>query len=284
MAIPSFKQAWRARLEDTFNSQVPLPAFDVGDWSEGSINGWHDIAGTQDNEGFQPVTTVIYPSVANGQPFMNTALPVAGSFPVELISGFEMAIYPELLDPWLVHIFGQVTRVETPGVAAAAIGDFVSLVALDTQPSGTEQLQFDCTIITTTASAVINIIQNAVTVETINIAEGLTANFTVYSKGGYDGSVDAITFLTAGDIGVGGQVVVSGIQFVTSTYSFPVSPDSVPLTMLFQEIGRAEAGSGGGFGAEFYPGCIVPTMDLTFDRTANDNLLMASTSVNGIQY
>ena len=281
MAIAAYLQTWRYRLETAFNAALPGIA---AEWNGNPdlIPGWHDLPVVQESEGLQPKSTIIYPSTAAGQPFMNTALPVAGSFPTDLGS-LEMATYLELIDPLLIHIFGQVTRVDTPGVAAAATVVFGSLATLDTQPVGTEQLIFTIDSATATSGAEINIIQNAITVETIVILDSVAPQdpFVVYSKGGYDGSVNAITFSIAGTV-TGGNVVVTGSQYTTSTYSFPTDPTSVPPTLVIEEVGRPEAGVGAGKGAEFYPGCIIPTLDWAFDASANDNLLMSSLTVLGV--
>lgn len=276
MAKPTFARYWRIRTESSWNAGSP----DSGaDWNiggnGGGANGWLDLPANKDQDGLQPKSTIIFPTPAAGVRAMNTADPVAGAYPTEL-GALDVVVYPELIDRVFYAVMGGVNRVQTAGSAAKSSVAFASLATLDTQPNGTEQLKFVISASTAASSAAINIIQNAVTVETITIGSNAgTVNGTYYSKGAYNGSVNAITFSIAGTV-TDGTVVVSGVDYTTNTFTQANTNPS----LVIEQGGFPESGSTAD--SEFFPGVVIPGMTLSYDRAAPDNLLMANLTIQGL--
>ena len=276
MPNATFQQFWRIRTEASFNAALPAGG---ADWNiggnGGGANGWMDLPVSREADGLQPKTPPIYPSTASGSRAMNSALPVAGADLLEL-GNLEFAVYPELVDRIFRMTFGDVARTPTAGVAAKSSIAFASLATLDTQSDGTEQLKFVIASSTAASAALINIIQNAVTVETITIGTNAgTVDGDYYSKGGYDGTTNAITFSIGGTV-TAGTVVVSGVNFTTNVFT----AGATNPTGVIEQGGRPEAGSGN---SEFFTGITIPTLVLNYDRSAPDNLLMANATFQGVR-
>lgn len=277
MTVGTFQRFWRVRSEASFNAASPETGatWNIGG-NGGGANGWFDLPVTRESDGLQPKSTIIYPSTAAGTRAMNTALPIAGAYPAEL-GTLEFAVYPELIDRILRAVFGSVSRTPTAGVAAKSSVAFASLATLDTQPNGTEQLVFTIASSTAASSAAINIIQGGVTQETITIGTNAgTVNGAYYSKGGYKGDVSAITFTVAGTV-TDGMVVVSGIDKNTNVFT----AGSTNPSLVIEQAGRPEADLGSGY-SEYFPGCVIPTLQLAYDRSAPDSLLMATATIMGL--
>jgi len=235
-----------------------------------------DLPVTRESDGLQPKTTIMYPSTAAGNRAMNSALPIAGAYPSELGS-LEFAVYPELIDRIFRAVFGSVSRTPTAGSAALASTAFGSVATLDTQPDGTEQLKFTIASSTAASSAAINIIQDSVTVETITIGSNAgTVDGDYYSKGGYDGTTNAITFSVDGTV-TDGMVVVSGIDKNTNVFT---AGDTNP-SLVIEQAARPEADLGSSY-SEYFPGLVIPTLQLAYDRSAPDSMLMATATIMGL--
>jgi hypothetical protein len=150
------------------------------------------------------------------------------------------------------------------------------LATLDTQPDSLEQLVFTIASSTASSAAIISIIQSAVTVETINIGTSASSvDGVYYSKGAYQGNVNAITFSVAGTV-TSGTVVVSGLDY--SSHNFKFAATAAP-SLVIEQQSRVEEGSAN---SEFFPGCKIPTCQLVFDRNAQDNILLATLGIVGL--
>lgn len=277
MTEATFSRFWRIRSEASFNAASPEGGaeWNIGG-NGGGANGWLDLPVTRESDGLQPKSTIIYPSTASGSRAMNAALPIAGAYPVEL-GTLEFAVYPELIDRIFRQVFGSVARTPTAGAAAKSSVAFASLATLDTQPNGTEQLKFTIASSTAASSAVINIIQSATTQETITIGTSASSvDGDYYSKGGYDGSANAITFTVSGTV-TSGMVVVSGVDKNSNVFT----AGSTNPSLIIQQGARPEADLGSSY-AEYFPGVVIPTLQLAYDRSAPDNLLMATATIMGL--
>jgi hypothetical protein len=274
MPSAAFLEYVRYRSEASYSAAAPQTA---ADWNiggnAGGANGWFELPVLKTAEA-QPSSPLIYPMTKSGSRHMNVALPVAGSNPPEQIGSYEFPIYPVLCDRIFRAIFGTVVRTETAGVAALASTAFASVATLDTQPATLEVLKFVIAASTAASAAVINIIQNGVTVETITIGTNAgTVNGAYYSKGGYDGSVNAITFSIGGTV-TSGTVVITGIKYVSSVHTVAATTPS----LVFDQGGRIEAGSGN---SEYFAGCVIPTFALNYTRTEQQGLLMGNATILG---
>lgn len=273
--LANWRRFYRIRSEASFNAATPAGGaeWNIGG-NGGGANGWMDLPVPIDFDGLQPKSTIIDPRVQAGVRAMNTADPIAGAYPVELGS-LPLYFYPELVDRVLLAAWGSVNRVETAGAAAKSSVAFGSLATLDTQPNGTEQLKFTIASSTAATNAAINIIQSTVTQETITIGSNAgTVNGVYYSKGAYNGSTNAITFTVAGTV-TDGMVVVAGVDKVTNAFSQGATNGS----LVIEQGGRIE---GGGTDSEYLNGVIVPSLQLTFDRSAADNQLMLEAPLQGL--
>lgn len=272
MTKPQWQNYWRVSREAAFGSTVN------GDfsWNEvPGIGGWLDFP-PMDIDGLNATQVTIFPTGQSGSRGMHNAAPVAGAYEPDLGS-LEFPVYPELIDPFLYNLFGQVTRTPTAGVAAQASTAFASLATLTTQPDNTEMLKFSISGSTASSSAQINIIQNSVTVETINIGTSVSSvDGDYYSKGGYDGSTNDITFTVSGAV-TGGNVIVSGVDYVTNVFT-AITGATVP-TLQIEQGGRPEAGAGN---SEFFTGVVAPSINLSYDRRAADGVLAAAMPLQGL--
>ena len=276
MPNATYEQFWRIRTESAFDAASPEvgAGWNIGG-NGGGANGWMDLPVTRESDGLQPKTAVIYPSTASGTRAMNSALPLAGADLLEL-GNIEFAVYPELCDRIFRMVFGSVGRTPTAGTAALASTAFASVATLDTQSDGTEQLKFTIASSTAASAAAINIIQSAVTVETITIGTNAgTVDGDYYSKGGYDGSSNAVTFTIAGTV-TSGMVVIAGVDYTTNVFT----AGATNPTGVIEQGGRPEAASGN---SEYFPGIVIPTLVMNYDRSAPENLLMANATIAGVR-
>lgn len=274
MPSAAFLEYVRYRTEASYSAAAPQTA---GNWNiggnAGGTNGWFELPVLKTAEA-QPKSPLIYPMTKSGSRHMHVALPVAGSNPPEQIGSYEFPIYPVLCDRLWRAIFGTVVRTETAGVAAQASTAFASLATLTTQPATLEVIKFAIASSTAASAAVINIIQSGVTVETITIGTNAgTVNGNYYTKNGYDGSVNAITFSIGGTV-TSGMVTVSGIKYVSNVFSVANTTPS----LVIEQGGRIEAGSGN---SEYFAGCVVPTLALNYTRTEQQGLLMGNATILG---
>lgn len=269
MTAPVPKQLWqqfyRAQFETAFGAGGGTADWNIGGNGGGAI-GWRDLGVIPGSVAITPTETQIFMANAAGKRALNQQPPVPGAYATT--GSFEMPVLPELIYPIFRGVLGGVANVETAGSAALASTAFASVATLDTQPDGTEMLKFVVASSTDATDAAINIIQNAVTVETITIGTNVgSVDGDYYSKGAYDGSVNAITFSVDGTI-TSGMVVISGVDYVTNTFT---PADTNPF-MKLEEAGQPKSGSN----SSFYTGAAFKDVTLAFDRTANDGLLMAT--------
>jgi hypothetical protein len=269
MTAPVPKQLWeqyyRAQFETAFGAGGGLADWNIGG-NGGGATGWRDLAVLPGTVGITPTEAQIFMANAAGKRAMNQQAPVPGAY--EVAGSFEMPVIPELIYPIFRAIMGGVANVETAGSAALAATAFASVATLDTQPDGTEMLKFVIASSTAAAGAVFNIIQNAVTVETITIGDNAgSVNGPYYTKGAYDGSVNAITLTVEGTV-TSGMVVISGVDKVTNTFTMSTSNPFMKL----EEAGQPKSASN----SSFYTGTAFKDVTLAFDRTAADGLLMAT--------
>lgn len=267
---PSYGGFYRVQVESSYGAGGGTADWHIGGNGGGST-GWRDMPVITDTTPIPAVETQIFSTYQAGKRPMNQQAPVPGAYSVE--HSFEMPVFLEAIDPWLRACLGSVARAETAGAAALSSTAFASVATLDTQPDGTEVLKFVISSSTAASSAAINIIQNAATQETITIGTSASSvDGTYYSKGAYDGSVNAITFSVDGTV-TSGLVVVSGVDYVTNTHTLGTTNPSLKL----EEAGLPRSASN----SMFYTGVVVPTLDFNFDRTALDGLLMATAAIQG---
>lgn len=272
MAVSSvWSRFFRVRSEASWNAASPAAG---ADWAiAGGANGWFELPVIKDSDGLQPKSTIIYPGVMAGTRAMNAALPIAGAYPTEL-GNLEFNFYPELVDRFFRAVFGTVQRTETAGTAARASIAFASLATLTAQPTGDEQLKFVISSSTAASAAAINILEAGTVVETITIGTNAgTVDGTYYSKGGY-GAGGTVTFTVSGTV-TSGLVVVSGIGYTTNVFTVGNSTPS----LVIEQGGRPEAGSGN---SEYFPGCVVPTLVISYDRAAPDSQVMCNATIQGL--
>lgn len=277
-AKATWARFYRIRTEASFNAASPEAGeeWNIGG-NGGGANGWMDLPVSKDTDGLQPKSTIIFPTTQAGVRSMNTADPVAGAYPVEL-GTLPIYFYPELVDRILYATFGSVQRVAEAGTAAQASTSFASLATLTTQSDGTEVLKFTIADSDDADTAVISIIQGAVVQESITIGtSATTVDGVYYSKGAYKGTGTGgatISFTTSGTV-TNGNVVVAGVDYITNTFTQGTTNPS----LVIEQGGRQEAGSGN---SEYLTGVIIPTLQITFDRSATDNLLMLEPTFQGL--
>ncbi len=269
MAAPVPKQLWqqfyRAQFETAFGAGGGTVDWNIGG-NGGGATGWRDLAVIPGSVGITPTEAQIFMANAAGKRALNQQSPQPGAY--EVAGSFEMPVLPELIYPIFRAVMGGVANVETAGAAALASTAFASVATLDTQPDGTELLKFVIASSTAASAAVINIIQSAATVETITIGTNAgTVDGDYYSKGAYDGSVNAITFTIGGTV-TSGMVVISGVDKVTNTFTMSTSNPFMKL----EEAGQPKSATN----SSFYTGTAFKDVTLAFDRTAADGLLMAT--------
>jgi hypothetical protein len=270
---PIFKQFLRYRQEPSYNAANPETA---QEWNiKAGANGWMDLYNQVDGVGLQHRTPSIFPQGQSGTRAMNDAAPVAGAQEPSLGS-LTMVVYPELIDWLLLASMGTVVRTETAGVAAKSSVAFASLATLDTQPASEEQLKFVIASSTAASGASINVIQNAVTVETITIPDSASSvDGDYYMKGNVeDGTVNNVTFTVAGTV-TAGTVVVSGIKYIDNNHKVGATAPS----LVIEQAARVEEGAAN---SEFFPGCKIPTLNFAYERGDALNLLLATAEVIGL--
>lgn len=272
MAAPAPKWLWeqffRAQFESSFGAGGGTADWNIGG-NGGGATGWRDLPVVPDSVRMTPTEAQIFLALAAGKRAMNQQPPVPGAY--DTTGSFECPVIPELIYPIFRSVMGGVANVETAGSAALASTAFASVATLDTQPDGTEVLKFVIASSTASSAATIDIIQSAVTVETITIGTSASSvDGDYYSKGAYDGSVNAITFTIGGTV-TGGFVVISGVDLVTNTFTMANTNPSMKL----EEAGQPKSASNSGF----YTGAAFKDFELSFDRTASDGLLMLTTNL-----
>lgn len=276
-ALGSWRPFLRVREESSYNAATPQTAdeWNLPTNALGGSLGWVDAIDSLDGIGLQSNAPLIFPSGKVGQRGMNNITPVAGSRLPELGS-ITMPVVPDLIIRWLAAIFTTNTITPTAGQAAQSATAFASLATLTTQPNSKEQLVFTVASSTAASSAVINIIQSAATVESINIGTSASSvDGVYYSKGAYDGSVNAITFTVSGTV-TSGTVAVSGIDYTSQNFKFA---STAAPSLVIEQSSRVEEGAGS---SEFFPGCKVPTLQLAFDRNTQDSILLATLGILGL--
>lgn len=271
MAAPTPKQLWEQCFRGAFEASWGAGG-GTADWNiggnGGGATGWRDIAVVPGSVRINPTEAQIFAEYSASKRAMNQQPPVAGAY--DSPGSFEMSFIPELMYPFFKAVMGGVANVETAGSAALSSTAFASVATLDTQPDGTEVLKFVISSSTAASAAAINIIQNAATVETITIGTSAsTVDGDYYSKGAYDGSVNAITFSVDGTV-TSGLVVISGVDYVTNTFTMANTNPS----MQIEEGGQPKSATN----SSYYAGAVFTDLVLTFDRTAADGLLMATTN------
>lgn len=270
---PTFAQFYRIQAESSFGAGGGAADWNIGG-NGGGATGWRDLPVVPGSVRFEPTETVIFPEIATGKRAKNQQPPIGG---LQAVTGsLEMIAFPELLYPILYGVMGAVADVETAGTAAKSSVAFASLATLDAQPDGTEVLKFVIASSTAASGASINIIQNAVTVETITIGTSAsTVDGDYYSQGAYDGSVNAITFSVAGTV-TAGTVVVSGVDSVANTFTWGNTNPSFKI----EEAGQPRSATN----SSFYTGAVFKTTTLAFDRTASDGLVTISADLGGTKF
>ena len=260
-----WQQYYRAQFESAFGAGGGTADWNIGG-NGGGATGWRDLAVIPGSVAITPTEAQIFMANAAGKRALNQQAPVPGAY--NTAGSFEMPVLPELIYPIFRAVLGGVANVETAGSAALASEAFATVATLDTQPDGTEVLKFVIASSTASSGAAINIIQSAVTVETITIGDNAgTVNGDYYSKGAYDGSVNAITFSVDGTV-TSGTVTISGVDYVTNTFTPATSNPFIKL----EEAGQPKSGSN----SSYYTGTAFKDITLAFDRTAEDGLLMAT--------
>lgn len=271
MTAPVPKALWKqffiAQFEATYAGVVGTADWNIGG-NGGGANGFRDLAVVPNSVRINPIETQVFLENAAGKRALNQQAPVPGGYAID--GAFEMPFVPELIYPIFRAVMGGVANVETAGSAALASTVFASVATLDTQPDGTELLKFVIASSTAAAAATIDIIQSAVTVETINIGTNASSvDGDYYSKGAYDGSTNAITFTIGGTV-TAGTVVISGVDLVTNTFTMA---NTVP-SMKLEEAGQPKSASN----SSFYTGAAFKDFELTFDKTALDGLIMVTSN------
>lgn len=271
--LGQWKQFLRVREEASFNAANPQTA---QNWNiKAGAQGWIDAIDQLDGAGLQQSTPLIFPSGKAGRRFMNNASPVAGAQETQL-GTLNMTVYPELIIPWLRASLGTKAITEEAGTAALSSTAYASVATLDTQPDSLEVLRFTISSSTAASGAIISVIQNATTVETITIPDsGSSVDGAYYTKGAYDGSTNAITFSVAGTV-TSGTVVVDGIKYASTNLKFS---STAAASLVIEQAGRVEEGSAN---SEFFPGCKVPQLQFAYDRRQVDSLLICTATVAGL--
>lgn len=262
-----WKQFFKAQFEATYAGTVGTADWNIGG-NGGGANGFRDLAVIPNSVRINPIETQVFLENASGKRALNQQAPVPGGYAID--GSFEMPFAPELIYPIFRATMGGVVNVETAGSAALAATAFASVATLDTQSDGTEVLKFVIASSTAASGAAINIIQSAVTVETITIGDNAgTVNGDYYSKGAYDGSSAAITFTVEGTV-TSGMVTISGVDFVTNTFTMATTVPSMKL----EEAGQPKSAAN----SMFYTGVAFKDFELTFDKTALDGLIMVTSN------
>lgn len=264
---PTFGQFFRIQAESSYGAGGGTADWNIGGNGGGAV-GWRDLPVVPGSVRITPNETAIFPEYVSGKRALNQQAPVGGLY--DTPGSFEMVFIPELMYPILRGVMGSVANVETAGAAAKSSVAFASLATLDTQPNGTEVLKFVIASSTAASGASIEIIQGGSTQETITIGTSAgSVDGDYYSLGAYDGSSSAITFSINGTV-TSGTVVVSGVDYVTSTFTMATTNPSFKI----EEGGQPKSASN----SMFYTGAALKDIVLEWDKTAADGLFMANTS------
>ncbi len=211
-----YKRFWRISTAADPPSTTPETK---PDWNTDITgNGWVDYPEGGDNN-LNYLIPHIAPTISSGIRSAKTVTPVAGRQDPAL----GQLAAPLMVETWdrtgIIHM-GPPVRTPTAGAAALASTAWLSIATLDTQPGPTEQLSFTIASSTDATGAILSIIQDAVTVETIVIPDSVSSvDGVYYSKKGYDGTTDAITFTVAGTI-TAGTVTIAGILSTSSVFTY----------------------------------------------------------------
>jgi len=175
----------------------------------------------------------------------------------------------------LKGVFGSAIPTESAGTAALAATVFngLSAQALDTEPTSTERLRFTIASSTDATGASILILSGGIAVETIAIADSVSSIDGAFESLGHFAA--PITITTAGTV-TAGTLAVSGIA--STSYKFDIVDTLVSFAI--EQMARPEAGAA--TDSEFFPGCVFPSLEMSFDRSDTAGLLAATTTVNGL--
>lgn len=261
-----FNTCYRIQQETSFGAGGGTADWIAGG-NGGGATGWRDWAVSVGQAPINAVENIIFPTYKGCQRAVNYQPPVPGRY--EVSGSLESPVFLEQTHPILYGILGGQSLTETAGSAALSSTAFASVSSLDTQPDGTEMLKFVIASSTAASSAQINIIQDSVTLETIEIGtSGSSVDGAYYSRGAYDGSTNAITFSVSGTV-TSGNVVISGVNFVTGVFTLA---DTIPSFQI-QENGLARSAT-----SMHFPGVIMQSVDFAFDATAADGLVTMTPS------
>lgn len=269
MAVTVPKQFWqqffRMQKESAFGAGGGTLDWNIGG-NGGGETGWRDVPVIPGSIRINPTEAQIYAQYAAGKRAMNQQAPIPGAY--EVSGSFEMPLFIELIDPFILACLGSDSRIETAGSAALASEAFATVATLDTQPDGTEQFKFVMASSTAASAAAFNILVDAVIVETITIGTSASSvDGDYYSKGAYNSTV---TFTIEGTV-TGGMVVVSGVDYVTTTFTLGTTNP----TYKIEEAGQPRSASNSGF----YTGVVVPTLQFAYDRTALDGFVTVTAAM-----
>ena len=258
-----FNSCYRIQQETSFGAGGGSADWIAGG-NGGGATGWRDWAISVGQSPIQATENIIFPAYKGCERAVNYQPPVPGRY--EVGHTLESPVFLEQTHPILYGILGGQSLVETAGTAALSSTAFASVATLDTQPDGTEQLKFVIASSTAASAAQINILVGAVLQETIEIGTNAgTVDGTYYSRGAYNATV---TFTVAGTV-TAGTVVVSGVDYVTGTFTLA---DTIPSFQI-QEDGLARSAT-----SMHFPGVIMQSVDFSFDATAADGLITMATA------
>lgn len=264
MTIANHLNYWRIGKEASYDQANP----------EAQITG--DLPVIQSSPGLTFNRAIISPLMAAGGRAMNAATPIAGADNPEL-GTLDAIFYPELMKDLLEGLMGLRTPTDTPGTAALAATTFNSMSgqALDTEPTGSEVLEFTIASSTASASPTIQILSGAVLVETVVLPTSASSiDGTYRSVGGHPGP---ITITTTGTV-TAGTLAVAGIAYQTNVFQIS---DTVVNSYAIEQAKRPEPRAT--FESHFFPGCVIEALEFAFDRSAADGLLTVTATISGLQ-
>ena len=268
---PLLKRFWRMALAHSPVSTTPET---FPDWNVDPL-GWVDIA-ADDANNLNYVIGHIAPTLSTGVRSAKTVTPVGGRQDPAL-GQLAGPVIVELLDRFLVTHMGQPVRTPTAGVAALVSTAWLSVATLDTQPANSELLEFTIVSSTDATGASIDVVQNALTVETITIPDNVGTVDGVYStKRAYDGGTNAVTFVVAGTV-TAGMVAVAGVVSKSSVFKYlEVTPDA------WVEQHRVEAGPGAAYtNSQFFGGVKIPEITLAYDNSIDGFFAWTASLIGG---
>lgn len=264
MAQANHLNYWRIGKEASFNQASP----------EAQIAG--DLPVVQSSPGLTFNRTVISPLVAAGNRATNQGTPIAGADSAEL-GTLDMIFYPELMKDIFEGLFGVRTPTDTAGTAALASQLFngISADALDVEPTDAEVLEFTIASSTSSAAPSIQVFSGGVLVETVVLptsASSIDGSFRTIG-----GHVAPITITTVGTI-TAGTLVVSGVAYQTNVFQIS---DTIVNSYAIEQAKRPESTVIND--SMFFPGCIIESVELAFDRSADDGLLTVTVTIQGLE-